>query len=93
LRGNLEHCSRTCLEADPAGPDAAVDPDERTAPIEKEEVEQEAHAERVNARAPRDQQSGSRFLLVEQCQAEQARAEARRFANLEAESARNRQTS
>ena len=45
--------------------------------VEEAEVEREAHAEGVDARAARDQQAGAGFVAVEEGQAEEASAKAR----------------
>lgn len=76
---------RPADEDEPPGRDAAAH-DERIAKlVEEVEVEGEAHAEGVDARAARDQQARPSVAAVESGEAEQARLKASRHRDLAAE--------
>jgi hypothetical protein len=76
MSGKLENCRAPSAGDEAPGRDAADGYENRPALVEEIEVEREAHAEGVDARAARDQQAGAGLLAVEVRQAEQASSEA-----------------
>jgi hypothetical protein len=85
VRSQLGNRRRVAARQDAARADPIVPLQGLALRVEKQDIEQKAHAECVDAAAPWEQEAGSGGLLVEVCEAEQAGAAARSDWELQAE--------
>lgn len=71
--------------------DVSVDAKRRASPVEEDEVQREAHAEGVDARAARDDEAGPGLVAIEVSEAKQAGAKGRCHGDVAAEDRGNGQ--